>query len=216
MGYRDEEIMKERKSAAQAQMDALDEEQRERERQESIFDEFVHIEGREVRFARRPDEDVGISLYMPESFEKLDDETRKSFYPFGNPPKSVYADFETPFQITLNRTDSVVPDDGIPKFMKMSAKLLENYGPKSKILANGVVRLHDHNIGIMEAGTRAVDCNVHNVMFYVSVDDRVMIGNINFPTKYSKRMMPVAKQIIDSINFLTEEENNGDNNLSES
>lgn len=45
MGYRDEEIMKERKSAAQAQMDALDEEQRERERQESIFDEFVHIEG---------------------------------------------------------------------------------------------------------------------------------------------------------------------------
>ena len=92
MGYRDEEIMKERKSAAQAQMDALDEEQRERERQESIFDELVHIEGREVRFARRPDEDAGISLYMPESFEKLDDETRKSFYPFGNPPKSVYAE----------------------------------------------------------------------------------------------------------------------------
>lgn len=216
MGYRDEEIMKERKSAAQAQINALDEEQKERERQESIFDGCVHIEGKEVHFARRQDDEAGISIFMPESFEKLDDETRKTFYPFGNPPRSVYADFETPFQITLNRTDSVVPDDGIPKFMQMSAKLLENYGPKSKILANGVVRLHDHNIGIMEVGTRAVDCNVHNVMFYVSVEDRIMVGNINFATKYSKRMMPVAKQIIDSIKFLTEEESNGDNNLSES
>ena len=214
MKHRDEEIIKERKAAAMAQLndgEAISDEKV----QESIYEQSVHLGEVEVVFSRREVTEIGISIYMPESFDVLDEELKKTFYPFGNPPQYVYADFDIPFQITLNRTEHVVPDDGIPKLMKMSAKIMENYGPKSKILANGVIRQHNHNIGIMEVGTRAVDSNVHNVMFYISVEEKVVIGNITFATKNSKQIIPIAKQIIDSIEFL-EEKNDGNNNISES
>lgn len=215
MKHKDEEIIMQRKAATLAQVEETAKEAMEMEKQESIFEDLVHLEGMEVKFFRRVIEEFGLSFYMPESFELLDDEMKKTFYPFGNPPRNVYSDFDIPFQITLNKTDNIVPDDGIPKLMQMSAKILENYGPKSKILSNGVIRHEEHNIGIMEVGTRAVDCNVHNVMFYISIENRVVIGNINFATKYSKRMIPIAKQIIDSIEFIREE-NDGNNNTSKS
>lgn len=213
MEHYDEEILKARRAVAQAKISEAEKEEQEREQRETIFDDYVHIEGKEVRFSRRIIEEMGISIYMPESFEMLDDDMRAAFYPFGNPPQNVYSDMEIPFQFTLNNTGSTVPDEGIPKFMQLSAKVLENFGPKSKILANGVIRHHDHNIGIMEAGTRAIDCNVHNVMFDISIQNRIIMGNINFATKYSRRMLPIAKQMIDSIEFL--EDNDGNDNVSQ-
>ena len=66
----------------------------------------------------------------------------------------------------------------------------------------------------MDAGTRAIDCNVHNVMFDISIHDQIVMGNIHFATRYSKRMIPIAKQMIDSIEFL--EGNDGNDNISQS
>lgn len=214
MEHYDEKILKARCAAAQEKINEAEKEDLEMEQQESIMDACVHIEGKEVCFSRRVIEEMGISIYMPESFEQMDDEMKAAVYPFGNPPQKVYADLGIPFQITLKNTGSAVPDEGIPKFMQISAKVLENFGPKSKILANGVIRHHDHNIGIMEAGTRAMDCNVHNVMFDISIHDQIVMGNIHFAIRYSKRMIPIAKQMIDSIEFL--EGNDGNDNISQS
>lgn len=215
MQHKDEEIMMKKKAAAKAAVDEAMEKKKEEEKKESILDEYVHIEGEKVSFSRRSIEDVGISLYMPDAFEALDDETKATLYPLGNAPQYAFAKVGIPFQMTLTKTSHVVPDDGIPKLMQMTAKIMEYYGPKSKVLANGVIRLCDHNIGIMESVTKALDCNVHNVMFYISIHNEVRMGNIHFATKYSDRMIPIAKQMIDSMEFL-EEKKDGDNHVSES
>ena len=216
MQYKDEEIMKKKKAAAKAAVDEALEQKKEEEKKESIYDEYIHMEGQKVTFSRREVGDIGISLYMPDIFEPLDDEMKATFYPLGNAPMYAFAELSLPFQITLTKTQHIVPDDGMPKLMEMAAKVMEYYGPKSKILDKGVIRLHDHNIGIIEAVTRALDGNVHNVMFYISIDNQIRLGNIHFATKYAGRMIPVSKQIIDSIEFLQEEKPDGDNNISES
>ena len=215
MQYKDEEILKQRKAAAMQQMGELENEEKEREQQESILDGMVHIDDKEVAFERREIPKIGIALQMPVSFEFLEGEMKEAIYPFGNPPTNVYADLTIPFQITLNKTTHTVPEEGIPAFMKMTAKLLENNGPKVRILSNGVVKIHEHDVGIMEVASRAVDCNVYNVMFYLVIENTLVIGSINFATKYSKRMMPIAKEILDSIeqlNDLEEKEASSDGN----
>ena len=215
MEDKDEEIMKKKKAAAKAIVDETIEQKKEEQKKESIYDEYVHIENEKVTFVRRNIDEIGISLLMPEIFELLDDETRVAFYPLGNAPQYVYTEFSIPFHIALNKTKNIVPDDGIPKLMKWSTKLVENYGPKAKVLASGVIKHLDHNIGIIEMVTRAIDGNVYNVMFYISINNEVRIGNIHFAAKYNDRMIPIAKQIIDSIEFL-EEKKDGNNHISES
>lgn len=215
MQYKDEEIMMKKKAAAKAAVDEALEQKKEEEKKESIYDEFVHMEGKEVTFSRRDIGDIGISIYMPDIFEPLDEEMKATLYPFGNAPQYAFAEFGLPFQFTLTKTQHIVPDDGIPKLMEMAAKVMDYYGPKSKILGKGVIRLHDHNIGIIEAVTRALDGNVHNVMFYISIDNQIRLGNIHFATKYADRMIPISKQMIDSIEFL-EEQSDGNDHISES
>lgn len=202
MQYKDEEIMMKKKAAAKADVDKALDQKKEEEKEESIYDEYVHMEGKKVTFLRRDIEDIGISIYMPDIFEALDEETKATLYPLGNVPQYAFAEFSLPFQFTLTKTQHVVPDDGIPKLMEMAAKVMEYYGPKSKILGKGVIKIHDHNIGIIEAVTRALDGNVHNVMFYISINNQIRLGNIHFATKYAERMIPISKQMIDSIEFI--------------
>lgn len=215
MEFKDEEILLARKAEAKKQMEKYSAMQQERELKESIFDGLIHIQDKEVMFARRSVDELLLSVYMPKTFERMDDETRKIIYPIGNAPSHVFYDYKIPFQMTLNRSGHIVPDDGIAKLMQMTGKLMENYGPKVRILSSGVVRQNEHNTGIMEFSSRSVTGNVYNVMFFISIREHVVIGNIHFPSQYSKRLMPVAKEIIDSIEII-QEDNNGDNNISES
>lgn len=215
MEHKDEQILNVRKAEAQRQIEELNREQLEREKQESIFDGSVHIEGKEIRFSRRDVPELKISLYMPDTFERMDAELKDVIYPLGNAPSHVFADEAVPFQMTLNQTGNTVPDEGIPKLLKMAGKLMENYGPKVHILSSGVIRQKDRNIGIIEMASKAIDCTVYNVMFYISIQKSILIGNINFPNQSSGRMLPVAKETIDSIEIM-EEEQDGDNHISES
>lgn len=214
MEYKDEQILNARKAEAQRQIEKLTLEQRERENQESIFAGSVHIDGKEIRFSRREVRELMISLYMPETFERMDSELKDVIYPLGNAPSHAFADETIPFQMTLNQTGNTVPDDGIPKLLKMAGKLMENYGPKAHILSSGVIRRNERNIGIIELASKAIDGTVYNVMFYISIKNQVLIGNINFPNQSSGRMLPIAKEIIDSIEIM--EERDGDDHISES
>ncbi len=213
MAYTDEEILKAKKARQQEEKKQYDKEKMEKEKAESIFDGSVHIYERETAFSRREIEECGISIYMPEEFEELEDEIKKLIFPFAHPPKYVFASGETQFQITLNLTDNIVPDSGMPKFMKTAKALMERMGPQARILSCATVQKEERNIGIMEVATRAVDMNVYNVMFYLSIDQKLLTGSVICPAKCHERMVPIAKEIIDSIEIMREARD-GNNNIS--
>lgn len=202
MGYKDEEIMAEKKAAALKKIQELEGKKLEVQLKESIYDECIHVDDKEIRFSRRTFADLGISIYMPETFEPMEKEVKEAFYPLKNAPKYVFVDYEIPFQITLNRTEHKVPDEGMSRFMDISSKIIENQGPKAKVLGKGVVRIKDHNVVILEVATRAIDGNVHNVMFNISINGQIVMGNIHFPAPYVKRLAVVAKEMMDSIEFI--------------
>lgn len=211
MAYTDEEILKAKKARQQEEQKQYEQEKLEKEKAESIFDGSVHIYGRKTAFSRRVIGEYGISIYMPEEFEELDNEIKKLVFPFAHPPRYVFASGETQFQITLNLTDNVVPDSGMPKFMKTAKALMERMGPQTRILSCATVQKQGHSIGIMEVSTRAVDMNVYNVMFYLSVNQKLLTGSVLCPAKCHERMVPIAKEMIDSVE---REDSDGNNNIS--
>lgn len=216
MNYQDEEIIKKRKAMQAAQQKEEKKEAMEKEKAESIYDGPIHLFGKVVPFVRREVEEYDLSIMMPEEFEELDEELKDALYPYGKAPRYAFASGDISFQITLNLTENLVPDDGIPKFMGMAQKVMERIGPQARVLSNVVVKKEERNMGLMEIATNGVDMAVYNTQFYLSLgDNRLFIGAVTCPAKNYDRMVPLIKEIIDSV-VIKEDAEDGNNHVSES
>lgn len=213
MEHMDEEILKQKKLLRQQEEKRSSAENMEQEAEESIYDEVVHVIGKETHFERRQIPELGISIFMPETFFMLTDDIRSIIYPAGNAPSHVFAGEDIPFQLAVSMTEHIVPEERMKDFMKQTARVLEAVGPKVKITETSVEEKEHFRIGIMEFASRAADMAVYNIQFCVSRENGLLMGTVNFPGKYKKRMVPLAKQMIQSLE-LTKEETDGINHIS--
>lgn len=213
MEHMDEEILKQKKLLRQQEEKRSSTENMEQEAEESIYDEVVHVIGKETHFERRQIPELGISIFMPETFFMLTDDIRSIIYPAGNAPSHVFAGEDIPFQLAVSMTEHIVPEERMKDFMKQTAWVLEAVGPKVKITETSVEEKEHFRIGIMEFASRAADMAVYNIQFCVSRENGLLMGTVNFPGKYKKRMVPLAKQMIQSLE-LTKEETDGINHIS--
>ena len=208
MNHRDEEIIANRQAMQQQQKKEMEQEEIEREKEESIFDGRIHLLGKEVAFERRTFEEYGISLLLPERFEEMEQDIKDAIYPYGKAPKHAFAGEDIPFQVTLNQTENIVPDEGMPKFMGIAKEVMERIGPQAKIFSSICIQKENiekkmKNIGIMEIATKGADGPVFNTQFYISSrEQKMIIGGITCQGKRHDRMVPVMKEIIDSIEIL--------------
>ena len=189
MAYSDEEILKIKK-----QIEAN------KAREEAASETEITPE---LEFERRIIEDLEVSVNMPKQFILLDEELKRLIYPGASAPKYVYGGEGIKFQLTFNKTEHIVPDSGIKEFVKLSAQMLEAVGPKVRIIEKKTIEKEGYNIGVMSFVSRAIDMMVFNYQYYVSVDDKLLIGGISFPSKLKKEYMPIAEEIIDSFEIIT-------------
>lgn len=210
MEMNDQEILKLKREMEESKKQLESKENMEEEAKESIYDEVVHILGKEVSFQRREVPQLGVSIYMPEAFFELAEDVKKIIYPAGNTPQFVFASDDINFHLSLSQTEHKVPDGEMKKFVKISADLLTAMGPKVTIVEKEVIEKDDFHIGTMAFVSRAVDMMVYNLQFYLSIEGQLLIGNINFPSKFKKRMIPIAQEIIKSIEIGESVENGVD------
>ena len=211
MSYKDEEILKAKREIEQTEKKIEANKNQEAEAQESIYDEKVHIIGVETHFERRQIPELKVSIYMPENFFQLADDIKKLIYPAGNAPSHVFAGEDINFQMALSQTVHKVPDSGMKEFVDTSAQILQAIGPKVTIVEKIVEEKIDDNgdsfhIGMLAFVSKAVDMMVYNIQYFVSINGQLLLGTINFPSKFKKRMIPMAKEIIRSIEIIKTEE----------
>lgn len=211
MAYKDEEILKAKREIEQAEKKIEANKNQKAEAQESIYDEKVHIIGVETHFERRQIPELKVSIYMPENFFQLADDIKTLIYPAGNAPSHVFAGEDINFQMALSQTVHKVPDSGMKEFVDTSAQILQAIGPKVTIVEKIVEEKVDDNgdsfhIGMLAFVSKAVDMMVYNIQYFVSIDGQLLLGTINFPSKFKKRMIPMAKEIIRSIEIIKTEE----------
>lgn len=211
MQYSDEEILKMKKEMLEDEKRKESKKNLEQELEESIYDDSVHIIGEEVSFERCDIPELEISIYMPKDFFRLSDDITKQLYPMGNTPTHVFGGMNTNFQLIFNQTSHQVKDSEMRSFVEMSTKVLDIMGPKVRIIEKGVdeKKLNEENtihIGYVSFVSRAIDANVYNMQFYVSVEGKILMGSMAFPSRYKKRLIPLAKEVINSIELLEESE----------
>ncbi len=215
MQYKDEEILKRKKEIAEEEKRRNSKNNLEQEAESSIYDKKVYIIGEEVSFERRVLPELKISIYMPESFFRFSDDVAKLLYPMGNTPSHIFGADNINFQMLFSQTAHSVPNEGMKSFVDMAAKLLEAMGPKTTIIEKTIEEktleektLEEEeviSIGILSFVSKAIETTVYNVQFYISIEGKLLMGGITFPSKYKKRLIPLAKEVINSIELWKEE-----------
>lgn len=205
MGYKDEEILKMKKEIKEEQERKESDNNIEKEIVESIYDERVYIFGEPVCFECRAIPELKLSIYMPDNFFLFSEDIKHLVYPGVNAPSHIFGGENINFQMSLNQTSHIVPDSGMKKFLDISAELLRAAGPKVTIIEKNVLEKEDFHIGVMEFVSKAVDMMVYNIQYYISIDEKLLMGGITFPSKYKKRLIPLAKEIINSICLIKED-----------
>lgn len=211
--YWDEKILMEKRRLQQEQEQRILQQEKgptEETKEESIFDGKVTIGDKKIIFERVEISELKISILMPDIFFLLSEDIKKFIYPAGNAPSHVYGGEDITYQLSLSKTTHQVPDDGMVKFLPIAKKVMELMGPKTRILDANVVEHmvgeDCYHLGIMEFISEAVDMSIYNVMFYISIENQLVMGNITFPYKFRKTYMKIAKETIDSLIVLKGDE----------
>lgn len=206
MGNRDEEIIEARRAMQKQREDAQVKERLENEKKESIHEGIVHIYENPIEFERKDFEELGFSVILPKAFLELEDEMKTALYPYGKAPMHVFYGENIPFQFSVNKTENIVPNEGIPKFMGIAKDVMERIGPQSRVMSNNYKSRGKRNIGVMEFSTRALDGPAYNMQFYVSMaDNKLVIAALTCPAKKHDRLLPLFEEIVDSVKIYEDE-----------
>lgn len=197
----DEKILKQKQMMDDFEKQRFDKETIEKEVQSSIFDGKVEIHKIPVAFAERTLLDGKAAIWMPEDFEEFTKEEIDAVYLLGNKPDVVYGNSYLNFSVGFHYTSNEVPNEYMGDFLKIARMILEKSGPKVTIYSEKVRKKGNHTVSSMELVSHTITDTIYNVMFYSSLNGKVLIGFINFNYNYLNRYKTIAEEMLESFRF---------------
>lgn len=206
MSYKDEEFITIKKSLEEYNDERYSEESIDKEIEEqSIYENNITIYDIPVKFSEYLLLNKKISILMPADFNLVDKEIIDKMYPLGSPPNEVYSNSYIDLNIGFSETGHIIINESIKEFSQIVRSMLEKTGPNVKIYGENFIKSAEDNIAILEFVSHTFDNILYNLMFFCSIDDKALIGFINFKIENIKRIKPIAREIIASIKILKEE-----------
>lgn len=205
MAELDEELLKKREMLEQFERERFSKETIERENEQSIFDGEITVNMVPVTFAERVFLDGKAAIWMPADFEEMTTEEIAVSYPLGNKPDKVYSNSYLDLAAGYNYTQHEVPDEYMGDFLKIARLALERTGPKVRILSENVRKTERHTISSIEMISHTITESIYNLMYFTSVDGRVLLGFINFNCKNRERYKKIAQEMLASFRLTDEE-----------
>ena len=205
----DEEILKQRAAMEEFEKQRFSKENVEEENKQSIFDGELLINKIPVTFEEKLLLNEKIGIWMPQDFEAISEEDIAAIYLLGNKPQLVMANTYLNFSVGFNYTQHEVPNEYMGDFLKIAKLTLERCGPKVRSLSEKVRQVGRHTVSCMEFISHTVTDSVYNMMFFCSLEGRVLIGFINFNYKFRNRYQAIAKEMVQSFRIVEEVEEEG-------
>lgn len=206
MEFMDEQILKVRKQMDEQIKINYSEETIKKELEQSIYDGNIEINGIPVQFSEREILDGKAVIWMPTDFALMTKEEIERQYPLGNRPQVVYYNSYLPLTVVLNHTVNEIPDQHIQEMAAFAKRMLDRCGPKTKFFLDENFMSGSHHISVLNFTSATLTSIIFNKMFVISLEGRVLIGNINFDNKFSKRYEKLATEIVHSVKIINDEE----------
>lgn len=205
MEHFDEEILKARKKAEDAEKSRFSAKTVEQEKQQSIYDEFIEIFKVPTKFEEKTVLHEKAHIYMPVDFEARPEDEIKILFPFGNPPQELYGNSYAPFILAFHWTEHQITERNLPDLMVFAKRMMERMGPKARVIKTDIKKCDEGDIGVMEVVANALQGVSYSYIFYAVMSGRLMIGTVMFDRKYKDRLLPIAEEVVESFHATKED-----------
>lgn len=204
--FRDEFIQKARRERERLEEVRHSEEVVEEEIKQSIYDEVVTIFGIPVIFRDHSIIEDKAVMRMPEDFTPRSEEEIASVYFLGSKPGYVFSNGYLNFMTAFNWTNNLMPDASIFDFTKFAKQAIERIGPKAHFMNEEKITQEGTSLAILQFVSQTIDSVNYNVMFFTSLEGRLLIGSVTFDQKYAKRLLPLVLEMVKSFRIKQEKE----------
>lgn len=205
MEYFDEEILKARKKAEDAEKARYSAQTVAQEKKQSIYDKFVEIFKVPTKFEEKAVLHNKARIYMPTDFEARPEEEIRLMFPFGNPPQELYGNSYATFILAFHWTEHQMTQENIPTFMAFAKQMMERMGPKAHVIKSDIKKRDTGDIGVMEVVANALQGVSYSYHFYTIMEGHLIIGTVMFDKKYKDRLLPIADEIVESFHAVKED-----------
>ena len=147
--------------------------------------------------------DNKVSVLAPKGFTQMTEEMLALKYPAtANKPQWVLTDEDGTVNLTYSFTSSAIDDNGIPAFTDKMLAVLKTNRKDIEFIDDGILLQEGKNIGYIKFISQARDQKVFNYMFYISLDNRLLLFSFNCIEKLRKKWEVKADEMAASLRLL--------------
>ena len=166
----------------------------------SIFEGTILMNKVPVSFAERELFDGKVAIWLPEDFQELPPKTIEEIYPLANMPKLVLGNDYLDLFVGFRYTEHEIPEESMGEFLEIVRMMLEQTGPRIKILAEKETVIGSHMVSSLDLITHTPTDEVYHKLFFCLLDGKVLMGFINFSC--SHHYQSIAEEIFQSFHFI--------------
>ena len=159
----------------------------------------IKILGEWIAFEERRFIEEKISMTVPAEYKPMDEETAQIKYPMEQRPGVILTDHTGASNISINHMDQAISADELEKFRDKMASMMNRMNPGIKAQATGTEEISGNKAVYVEFTNPALDMKLYNLMFFMELDGRVLMININFPAKSMKYWKDPAFEMMRSV-----------------
>ena len=147
--------------------------------------------------------DNKVTILAPKIFTIMTEEMLAIKYPAGaNKPQWVLTDEDATVNLAYNYSISEIDDNGIPAFTDQMLEVLKTNRKDIEFIDDGILLKEGKNIGYIKFISQAKDQKVFNYMFYISLDNRLLLFSFNCIEKLRKKWEVKADEMAASLRLL--------------
>ena len=192
MTYIDEEILKQQKMQEQK----LEQEER---LQGEVAEGKVVLDGKEICFEKQVFLDGQLTLMVPTDLRPMSEEEINGAYLLGNRPQYLFRSEQLGMSFVLNHTENVVSDNQVIKMASVAGKLLERATMNGRTYRKINFSRSDKTIATVELVTNGLDDSIYSLNFYISIKERLLLGNWSCQAKGMAEKKLIAMQMLETI-----------------
>ncbi len=194
MAYIDEKILRQQKAVQDERLQSEN-----KELEGCVKEGKIILKGREISFKRQEYLDGKISMMMPEDTRPMTEEEIMGAYLLGNRPQYLFHSEDTQISLVFNHTENPVLNSQIIKMADVASKLLEKAALNGRIFRKKNIERNEKTIATVELVSNGYDEGVFTLNFYISLEDKLLLGNVNCAAKDMSILREVAMQIVETI-----------------
>ncbi len=172
------------------------------EAEKSIFDTGVKILGKWISFERRLLAKETITMMLPKDFVPMPPEIARMKYPSEHRPETILTEETGSVNLMLQYMDGEVDNNTIEIFRNQVFGMMKRVNSGIKEREMGAADVAGVRIAYVEFSNNAMDGKLYNLMFYLPVKGKPLMGSFNCMTKDMKYWKTIAFEMMQSIELI--------------